>query len=599
MMINKKIKEITDRIIERSKTERDSYLESVAFNFNNSGGRSQLSCGNLAHAFAGCGTSDKKIISEGIEPNIGIISAYNDMLSAHKPYEHYPEEVRKYANEMNATVQVAGGTPAMCDGVTQGQPGMDLSLLSRDIIALSSAIGLSHDMFDGVMNLGICDKIVPGLLIGNLSFGHLHSIFIPGGPMPTGISNEEKGKIRQDFAEGKIGREELLKGESDSYHSPGTCTFYGTANSNQMLMEIMGLQLPGSSFVNPDTKMRRALNKEAVCVLLENIRTKNQSRIIGRIIDEKCIVNGIIGLLATGGSTNHTLHLVAIAKAAGISINWQDFSDLSEVIPSITRVYPNGPADINHFHAAGGMAFVISTLLEQGLLHKDVNTIIGKGLELYTREPKLQNSTIQYKEGPKRSLNDTIIRSANNPFQKSGGLKVLKGNIGVAVIKTSAVDPSNYIIEAEAIVFDHQNDLIEAFQAGQLEKDFVAVIPFQGPKHKGMPELHKLTPSLTILQKRGFKVALITDGRMSGASGKVPAAIHVSPEASTGGVIGKIKTGDRITLDASTGVFNCLEKEIENRPNRTVNYDDMSHGRQLFKNLRGLISESEKGAGIL
>ena len=598
-MINKKIKEITDRIIERSKTERDSYLESVAFNFNNSGGRSQLSCGNLAHAFAGCGTSDKKIISEGIEPNIGIISAYNDMLSAHKPYEHYPEEVRKYANEMNATVQVAGGTPAMCDGVTQGQPGMDLSLLSRDIIALSSAIGLSHDMFDGVMNLGICDKIVPGLLIGNLSFGHLHSIFIPGGPMPTGISNEEKGKIRQDFAEGKIGREELLKGESDSYHSPGTCTFYGTANSNQMLMEIMGLQLPGSSFVNPDTNMRRALNKEAVCVLLENIRTKNQSRIIGRIIDEKCIVNGIIGLLATGGSTNHTLHLVAIAKAAGISINWQDFSDLSEVIPSITRVYPNGPADINHFHAAGGMAFVISTLLEQGLLHKDVNTIIGKGLELYTREPKLQNSTIQYKEGPKRSLNDTIIRSANNPFQKSGGLKVLKGNIGVAVIKTSAVDPSNYIIEAEAIVFDDQNDLIEAFQAGQLEKDFVAVIPFQGPKHKGMPELHKLTPSLTILQKRGFKVALITDGRMSGASGKVPAAIHVSPEASTGGVIGKIKTGDRITLDASTGVFNCLEKEIENRPNRTVNYDDMSHGRQLFKNLRGLISESEKGAGIL
>ena len=332
---------------------------------------------------------------------------------------------------------------------------------------------------------------------------------------------------------------------------------------------------------------------------MNNIRTKDESRTIGRIIDEKCIVNGIIGLLATGGSTNHTLHLVAIAKAAGISINWQDFSDLSEVIPSITRVYPNGPADINHFHAAGGMAFVISTLLEQGLLHKDVNTIIGKGLELYTREPKLQNGTIQYKEGPKKSLNDSIIRSANNPFQKSGGLKVLKGNIGVAVIKTSAVDPSNYIIEAEAIVFDHQNDLIEAFQAGQLEKDFVAVIPFQGPKHKGMPELHKLTPSLTILQKRGFKVALITDGRMSGASGKVPAAIHVSPEASTGGVIGKIKTGDRITLDASTGVFNCLEKGIENRPNRTVNYDDMSHGRQLFKNLRGLISESEKGAGIL
>ena len=598
-MINKKIQEITDRIIERSKSERDSYLESVAFNFKNSRSRNQMSCGNLAHAFAGCGTSDKKIISEGIEPNIGIISAYNDMLSAHKPYEHYPEEIRLYANEMNATVQVAGGTPAMCDGVTQGQPGMDLSLLSRDIIALSAAIGLSHDMFDGVMNLGICDKIVPGLLIGNLSFGHLHSMFIPGGPMPTGISNEEKGRIRQEFAEGKIGREELLKGESDSYHSPGTCTFYGTANSNQMLMEIMGLQLPGSSFVNPDTKMRRALNKEAVRLLLNNIRTKDESRTIGRIIDEKCIVNGIIGLLATGGSTNHTLHLVAIAKAAGISINWQDFSDLSEVIPSITKVYPNGAADVNHFHAAGGMAYVTKTLLEEGLLHEDVNTIMGRGLTLYTKEPKLVNGAINYEAGPKASLNDSIIRAAANPFQATGGLKVLKGNIGISVIKTSAVDPIHYFVEADAIVFDDQDDLITAFQAGELDKDFIAVIPFQGPKHKGMPELHKLTPSLTILQKRGFKVALITDGRMSGASGKVPAAIHVSPEASTGGVIGKIKTGDRITIDAKNGVFNCLEKGIENRPNRTVQYNDMSHGRQLFKNLRGLISGSEEGAGIL
>ena len=598
-MINKKIQEITDRIIERSKSERDSYLESVAFNFKNSRSRNQMSCGNLAHAFAGCGTSDKKIISEGIEPNIGIISAYNDMLSAHKPYEHYPEEIRLYANEMNATVQVAGGTPAMCDGVTQGQPGMDLSLLSRDIIALSAAIGLSHDMFDGVMNFGICDKIVPGLLIGNLSFGHLHAMFIPGGPMPTGISNEEKGRIRQEFAEGKIGREELLKGESDSYHSPGTCTFYGTANSNQMLMEIMGLQLPGSSFVNPDTIMRRALNKEAVRLLLNNIRTKDESRTIGRIINEKCIVNGIIGLLATGGSTNHTLHLVAIAKAAGISINWQDFSDLSEVIPSITKVYPNGAADVNHFHAAGGMAYVTKTLLEEGLLHEDVNTIMGRGLTLYTKEPKLVNGAIKYEAGPKASLNDSIIRAAANPFQATGGLKVLKGNIGISVIKTSAVDPIHYFVEADAIVFDDQDDLITAFQAGELDKDFIAVIPFQGPKHKGMPELHKLTPSLTILQKRGFKVALITDGRMSGASGKVPAAIHVSPEASTGGVIGKIKTGDRITIDAKNGVFNCLEKGIENRPNRTVQYNDMSHGRQLFKNLRGLISGSEEGAGIL
>jgi phosphogluconate dehydratase len=390
-----------------------------------------------------------------------------------------------------------------------------------------------------------------------------------------------------------------LKGESDSYHSPGTCTFYGTANSNQMLMEIMGLQLPGSSFVNPDTIMRRALNKEAVRLLLNNIRTKDESRTIGRIIDEKCIVNGIIGLLATGGSTNHTLHLVAIAKAAGISINWQDFSDLSEVIPSITKVYPNGAADVNHFHAAGGMAYVTKTLLEEGLLHEDVNTIMGRGLTLYTKEPKLVNGAINYEAGPKASLNDSIIRAAANPFQATGGLKVLKGNIGISVIKTSAVDPSHYFVEADAIVFDDQDDLITAFRAGELDKDFIAVIPFQGPKHKGMPELHKLTPSLTILQKKGFKVALITDGRMSGASGKVPAAIHVSPEASIGGVIGKIKTGDRITIDAKNGVFNCLEKGIENRPIRTVKYNDMSHGRQLFKNLRGLISVSEEGAGIL
>ena len=424
-MINQKIKEITDRIVERSSSARSEYLEMIAYNFNNPTSRNHMSCGNLAHAFAGCGPSDKKMISEGIQPNIGIISAYNDMLSAHKPYEHYPQELRRYANEMNASVQVAGGTPAMCDGVTQGQPGMDLSLLSRDVIALSSAIGLSHDMFDGVMNLGICDKIVPGLLIGNLSFGHLPAIFVPGGPMPTGISNEEKGRIRQDFAEGKIGREELLKGESDSYQSPGTCTFYGTANSNQMLMEIMGLQLPGSSFVNPDTKMRRGLNKEAVRVLAENIRSKDESRTIGRIVDEKCIVNGIIGLLATGGSTNHTLHLLAIAKAAGITINWQDFSELSEIIPSITKVYPNGAADVNHFHAAGGMAYVIKTLLDEGLLHEDVNTIVGHGLYHFAKEPKLVDDAISYEEGPQASLDDSIIRSAKNPFQATGGLKVL------------------------------------------------------------------------------------------------------------------------------------------------------------------------------
>ena len=598
-MIHSKIKEVTDRIIERSKASRDSYLENTRVNFDKVRGRNHLSCGNLAHAFAGCGPSDKSTIAEGIEPNIGIVTAYNDMLSAHKPYETYPNEMRKYANDFNATVQVAGGTPAMCDGVTQGQPGMDLSLLSRDVIALSSAIALSHDMFDGVMNMGICDKIVPGLLIGNLSFGHLHSLFVPAGPMPTGISNEEKARIRQEFAEGKIGRTELLKGESDSYHSPGTCTFYGTANSNQMLMEIMGLQLPGSSFVNPDSDMRRALNKEAVRILVQNIRNKDYSSTIGQIVDEKCIVNGIIGLLATGGSTNHTLHIVAMAKAAGIIINWDDFSDLSEAIPSIARVYPNGAADINHFHASGGMAFVIKTLLDGNLLHEDVNTIVGNGLYKYTLEPKLKAGTINYEDGPTASLNESIIRSAQDPFQKTGGLRVLKGNLGVSVIKTSAVAVEHRIVEAKAIVFDDQDDLITAFQAGELNCDFIAVIPFQGPKRKGMPELHKLTPSLSILQKKGYKVALVTDGRMSGASGKVPAAIHLNPEAAQGGVIGLIRTGDRLILDAEKGTLNCLEENLEARPTRHVEYNDSTHGRQLFRNLRALISSSEEGAGII
>ena len=598
-MIHSKIKEVTDRIIERSKASRDSYLENTRINFDKVRGRNHLSCGNLAHAFAGCAPSDKSTIAEGIEPNIGIVTAYNDMLSAHKPYETYPNEIRKYANNFNATVQVAGGTPAMCDGVTQGQPGMDLSLLSRDVIALSSAIALSHDMFDGVMNMGICDKIVPGLLIGNLSFGHLHSLFVPAGPMPTGISNEEKARIRQEFAEGKIGRKELLKGESDSYHSPGTCTFYGTANSNQMLMEIMGLQLPGSSFVNPDTDMRRAMNKEAVRILIQNIRNKDYASTIGQIVDEKCIVNGIIGLLATGGSTNHTLHIVAMAKASGIIINWDDFSDLSEAIPSIARVYPNGAADINHFHASGGMAFVIKTLLDGNLLHEDVNTIVGNGLYKYTLEPKLKDGTIHYEEGPTASLNESIIRSAQDPFQKTGGLRVLKGNLGVSVIKTSSVAEEHRIVEAEAIVFDDQDDLITAFQAGDLDRDFIAVIPFQGPKQKGMPELHKLTPSLSILQKKGYKVALVTDGRMSGASGKVPAAIHLNPEAAQGGVIGLIRTGDRLILDAEKGTLNCLEENLEARPARHVEYNDLSHGRQLFRNLRALISSSEEGAGII
>lgn len=598
MKVNRKIQEITQKIIDRSAETRSEYLRVAKKNFNTSTARNGLSCGNLAHGFAGCGGTDKQLLSEGRQPNIGLITAYNDMLSAHKPYEDYPPMLRKFANEFDATLQVAGATPAMCDGVTQGQPGMDLSLLSRDVIAMSAAIGLSHDMFDGSMNLGICDKIVPGLLIGNLAFGHLHTMFVPGGPMPSGITNDEKARIRQDFAEGKIDREALLKGESDSYHSPGTCTFYGTANSNQMLMEIMGLQLPGSSFVNPNSDMRTALNREAVRVLLENIRNGNFDTSVAAIVDEKSIVNGIIGLLATGGSTNHTLHIVAIARAAGIKITWEDFSDLSEIIPLLARVYPNGAADINHFHAAGGMALLIHSLLENGLLHEDVNTILGKGLQKYSLDPKLMDGEIKYVDGPKKSLNESIIRLCETPFAATGGLKVLNGNLGRAVIKTSAVASEHHKIEAPAVVFDSQEDLIMAFKAGELDRDFIAVLPFQGPSHNGMPELHQLTPSLTVLQKKGYKVGLVTDGRMSGASGKVPAAIHVSPEASHGGLIGKIRTGDLVTVDAIHGTLECLSNDLESREARELVYEDTSHGRQLFGNLRKLIGKSEDGAGI-
>lgn len=598
-MVHKRIIEITERIQKRSEASRTEYLKQIQRNFEKEVARGKLSCGNLAHGFAACESHEKDKLSNNSDPNIGIITAYNDMLSAHKPYEDYPKHIRTFANEFGATAQVAGGVPAMCDGVTQGQTGMELSLFSRDVIALSAAIGLSHDMFDGVLNLGICDKIVPGLMIGNLKFGHLPVAFLPAGPMPTGISNNEKARIRQEFAEGKIGRDELLKGESDSYHSPGTCTFYGTANSNQMLMEIMGMQLPGSSFVNPDTPMRNALNKAAVRQLIENIQSKDIDRSIGMIISEKTIVNGIIGLLATGGSTNHTLHIIAIANAAGIKVTWDDFSDLSELIPLIARVYPNGAADVNHFHASGGMAYVIHTLLEEGLLHEDVNTILGKGLKAYTLEPKMDGDSISYSDGPTETLNDAILRSAKEPFQATGGLKVLHGNLGSAVIKTSAVDPKYHITKEEAIVFDEQDDLITAFKNDELNRNFVAVLPFQGPKQKGMPELHKLTPMLTILQKKGYNVALVTDGRMSGASGKVPAAIHLSPEAMDGGLIGKIKTGDLILVDAVNGKVECLTEGVEDRPQRSVITDDTSTGRDLFRNIRSLVSHSENGASFL
>jgi phosphogluconate dehydratase len=569
----------------------EAYLEGVH--------RSTLQCGNLAHGFAACNQHDKAALAADIIPNLGIITAYNDMLSAHQVYEDYPKDIKQYANAYGAVAQVAGAVPAMCDGVTQGQSGMELSLYSRDVIALSSAIGLSHNMFDAALYLGICDKIVPGLLMSALRFGHLTAVFMPGGPMPSGISNEEKSAIRQAYAEGKIGREELLKGESDSYHSPGTCTFYGTANSNQMLMEIMGLHLPGSSFVNPNTQLRDLLNKEAVRVAIENVKI-GKSRSLANLFDEKTVVNGIIGLLATGGSTNHTIHLIAIARAAGIIINWDDMSDLSAIVPLITRMYPNGAADVNHFHAAGGMGFVIRTLLDEHLLHEDVQTIIGKGLSAFTQEPKIKDGALVWEEGARTSLNLNIIRPASEPFTLDGGIKLLKGNLGRAVIKTAAVAPEHRIVEAPAIVFHEQTDLITAFKRGELDQDFIAVVPFQGPKFNGMPELHSLTPTLTILQKKGYKVGLVTDGRMSGASGKVPAAIHLTPEAYDGGLISKIQSGDLLRLDSENGIIEVLnEASVMARSEVQKDNTQYGFGRELFAKLRAGVSMSEEGASFI
>ncbi len=598
-MIHPAIASITERIVQRSLPTRTAYLAQIEAAYLEGVHRSTLNCGNLAHGFAACNQHDKAALAADIIPNLGIITAYNDMLSAHQVYEDYPLAIKKYANEYGAVAQVAGGVPAMCDGVTQGQPGMELSLYSRDVIALSSAVGLSHNMFDAALYLGICDKIVPGLLMSALRFGHLPAVFMPGGPMPSGISNEEKSAIRQAYAEGKIGREELLKGESDSYHSPGTCTFYGTANSNQMLMEIMGLHLPGSSFVNPNTPLRDLLNKEAVRVAIENVKI-GKSRSLANLFNEKTVVNGIIGLLATGGSTNHTIHLIAIARAAGILINWDDMSDLSAVVPLVTRMYPNGAADVNHFHAAGGMGFVIRTLLENNLLHEDVQTIIGEGLQAYTQEPKIKDGALVWEEGARASLNLNIIRPASEPFTADGGIKLLKGNLGRSVIKTAAVAPEHRIVEAPAIVFYEQTDLIAAFKRGELDKDFIAVVPFQGPKFNGMPELHSLTPTLTILQKKGYKVGLVTDGRMSGASGKVPAAIHLTPEAYDGGLISKIQTGDLLRLDSENGVLEVLD-EASVMARATVQKDNAQFrfGRELFAKLRAGVSMSEEGASFI
>ncbi|MBA8877123.1 phosphogluconate dehydratase [Phyllobacterium myrsinacearum] len=603
MTVLQRVKSITNRIRERSIPTRDVYLDRLREAASHKPKRSALACANLAHGFAACGPSDKAALAGDVLANIGIITSYNDMLSAHQPFETYPQLIKAAIHEAGGVAQVAGGVPAMCDGVTQGQPGMDLSLFSRDVIAMATAVGLSHDMFDAAIYLGVCDKIVPGLVIGALTFGHLPAVFIPAGPMTTGLPNDEKAKTRQLYAEGKVGRDKLLESESKSYHGPGTCTFYGTANSNQMLMEIMGLHTPGSSFINPGTPLRDALTREAAKRALAITALGNEYTPVGEMIDEKTIVNGVIGLHATGGSTNHTMHLVAMAAAAGIKLTWQDISDLSDVVPLLARVYPNGLADVNHFHAAGGMGYIIRELLDAGMLHEDVKTVWGEGLRAYTIEVKLgENGTVQRDPIPVESADKKVLSTVKEPFQATGGLKMLKGNLGTAVIKTSAVKPERRIIEAPAIVFDSQAALQDAFKAGKLDRDFVAVVRFQGPKANGMPELHKLTPPLGVLQDRGHMVALVTDGRMSGASGKVPAAIHVTPEALSGGIIAKIRDGDIIRLDAEIGTLDVLEdpEVLAARPDPIV---DLSHnsygmGRELFAAFRNVVGRADEGASV-
>ncbi|WP_237152517.1 phosphogluconate dehydratase [Oryzibacter oryziterrae] len=603
MTVHARIGEVTERIVRRSADSRARYIERMEKQIEKGPRRAKMGCANLAHGFAACGPSDKAQLADDVVPNLGIITAYNDMLSAHQPYERFPDLIRAAAREVGAVAQVAGGVPAMCDGVTQGALGMEMSLFSRDVIAMAAAVGLSHDMFDAAVYLGVCDKIIPGLAIAAATFGHIPAVFIPGGPMTTGIGNDEKSKVRQLYAEGKVGRAELLASESAAYHGPGTCTFYGTANSNQMLMEIMGLHLPGSTFVNPNTPLRDALTREAAKRALAISAEGNAFTPIGRVLDEKAIVNGVVGLNATGGSTNHTMHLIAMAKAAGIKLTWDDFSDLSDVVPLIARVYPNGLADVNHFHAAGGMGFLIGALLDAGLLHEDVSTVWGTGLNGYRVEPKLNDDgSLRWVEATRTSHDDKVLRPASDPFQPTGGLKVLKGNLGRSVIKISAVKADRHVIEAPAKIFHSQEALQKAFKAGELDQDFVAVIRFQGPQANGMPELHKLTPPLGVLQDRGFKVALVTDGRMSGASGKVPAAIHVTPEAKDGGPIAKVREGDIIRLDANAGTLEVLVSDVEWAA-RTAVTEDLSDnewgmGRELFASFRKVVGAAEDGASV-
>ncbi len=602
--MNVKLGEVTERIAARSQRSREAYLSRLRAVASQGPHRGVLSCGNLAHGFAACGDADKQDLKGEEKANVAIVSSYNDMLSAHQPFERFPEIIKDAVREAGGVAQLAGGVPAMCDGVTQGQTGMELSLFSRDTIALSTAVALSHNMFDAALCLGVCDKIVPGLMMAALSFGHLPTIFVPAGPMTSGLPNEEKARVRQLFAEGKVGRDALMEAESQSYHGKGTCTFYGTANSNQMLMEIMGLHLPGSSFVNPETPLRDALTRAAAKRATEITALGNEYTAIGEMIDERAIVNGIVGLMATGGSTNHTIHLIAMARCAGIEVTWDDFADLSAIVPLLTRIYPNGRADVNHFHAAGGMAFLIGQLLDAGLLHADVRTIMGEGgLERYRVEPLLEDGALRWRDGASESLDPNILTSVEKAFSANGGVKLLTGNLGRSVIKISAVKPEHRLVEAPAMIFTSQQAFLDAFKAGDLHRDFVAVLQFQGPKANGMPELHKLTPSLGVLQDLGYKVALVTDGRMSGASGKVPAAIHVTPECLDGGPLAKLREGDLIRLDAEKGELQ-VEIDAESWAARSPAETDLAEhefgmGRELFAVFRQSVNGAEQGATLL
>ncbi len=597
------ITQTTDRIIERSHPERSAYLSRIRAAADRGPARGRLACANLAHGFAASGAVDKKALREFVKPNIAIVSSYNDMLSAHKPFETFPALLKDAVLGAGGIAQFAGGVPAMCDGITQGREGMELSLFSRDVIAMSTALALSHDMFDGALMLGVCDKIVPGMLIGALGFGQLPTIFVPAGPMTSGLPNGEKSRVRQLYAAGKVNRDVLLDAEAASYHSAGTCTFFGTANSNQLLMEVMGLHLPGASFVNPGTPLRDALTREAARRVTGLTALGDHYTPVGEVVDERAIVNGCIALLATGGSTNHTLHLVAIARAAGVTLTWDDLSDLSAVIPLVARIYPNGSADVNHFHAAGGLGHVVGSLLDAGLLHEDVQTIAGPGLRRYTEEPRLDGRALNWQPGANVSHDTEVLRGVAAPFESNGGLKMLTGNLGRAVIKVSAVAPPHRIVTAPARVFDTQSDFLESFRAGELGGDLVAVVRYQGPRANGMPELHKLIPALGVLQDRGQRVALVTDGRMSGASGKIPAAIHLTPEAAVGGPLARVRDGDLLTVDAVAGtlVLGVPDQEFLARPTtgRPPTPEEwVGTGRELFAGMRATVGPADEGASV-